>query len=123
MSNRGLSPIIHFYAQDFSPNVNDWGAFGSYLGGVLGASISTLALIGAVIAIYQQHQIDQRTKNHSIAADLMRSIERLEDTIDDSLKSVKIRVHYIGDEYEDTDALNALTGLMEGRLDVIPTPR
>src|SRR5438309_551396 len=74
--------LFFFHAQQFSDKVSDWGAFGDYFSGALGASISTLALIGAVIAIYQQHQTDHRVNNHAIASDLMRTIERLEDTID-----------------------------------------
>jgi hypothetical protein len=103
--------VFFFYAQDISTNVNEWGAFGSYLGGVLGVVISTLALIGAVIAIYQQHQTDQRVNNHTIASGLMRTIERLEDGIDCSLKNHTIRVHYAdGKTLRETDAFRMLTG-------------
>lgn len=99
-----------FHVQKISNNVNDWGAFGSYLGGVLGVSISILALSGAVIAIYQQHRIEQRVTDHTIAADLMRTIERLEDSIDTPLKQLKVKIKYPDSGVErDTDTFGILT--------------
>jgi len=101
-----------FYTQKVSINVNDWGAFGSYLGGVLGTSISILALIGGVIAIYQQHRTEQRVNNQTIASDLMKSIERLEDSIDSSLKELPVAVHYPDHKVRlDTNAFRILTGI------------
>lgn len=105
--------MFYFFVQDFSTDVNDWGAFGSYLGGVLGASISILALIGAVIAIYQQHAADRRVNNHTVASNLMISIERLEESIDSSLKKITIGIHDTkGDLNIDTDAFRILTGIV-----------
>lgn len=101
---------VFFHAQNISTDVNDWGAFGSYLGGVLGVSISILALSGAVIAIYQQHGTEKRVSNHTIAADLMRTIERLEDSIDGPLKDCKVKIKYPDCNVErDTDTFTVLT--------------
>jgi len=112
--------VFFFYAQDFSTNVNEWGAFGSYVGGVSGVFISTLALIGAVAAIYQQHQTDQRVNNHMIASGLMRTIERLEDSIDSPLKNHMIRVHDLhNNERRETDALSMLTEIYTPVFNVI----
>lgn len=86
--------VYFFHSYDFSKNVSDWGAFGSYFGGVLGASVSTLALIGAVIALRQQHIADKRYNDHAIASDLLRSVERIEDAIDRSLKELNISLVY-----------------------------
>lgn len=103
--------VLFFYGQDISTDVNDWGAFGSYLGGVLGVSISSLALLGAVIAIYQQHITNGRVNDHVIASDLMRSIERLEDDIDNALQKITIGVHKNEDNLHiETDAFRVLTG-------------
>jgi hypothetical protein len=81
-----------FHEAPLSNNIQDWGAFGSYLGGVLGATIPTLALIGAVIAIFQQQSAFLRSNNQILASDILRTIERLEDEIDRSLKEQEIRI-------------------------------
>lgn len=116
--------LLFFHAQNFSPNITDWGAFGSYLGGVMGASISTLALIGAVIVIYQNHKAEQRASNQAIASDLMKSIERLEDGIDSSLKTLTIRAHYPElNMHIDTEAFSVLTRIYPPKVSDSAIPR
>ena len=56
--------------------MNDWGAFGSYVGGVIGDSITPLALAGAVLAIFQQHNASVEDRNQVTAAAILRTIER-----------------------------------------------
>ena len=101
--------VKFFFYHDVSSDVNDWGAFGSYLSGAIGAPISILALVGAVIAIHQQNKTDKKVINHSLASDLVRSIERLEDTLDKDLSSLPITVHYPDCGFSlETDALRIL---------------
>jgi hypothetical protein len=102
-----------FYTQRVSTNVNDWGAFGSYVGGVLGASISILALIGSVIAIYLQQKTSRNEHNHRIASDLINTIERLENDIDSSLKELPVAIHYPDHKVRlDMNAFRILTGIL-----------
>lgn len=100
-----------FYDHNISKNVNDWGAFGSYLGGALGTPISVLALIGSVIAIYRQHLADQRENKQSVASDLLRSIERLDDSIEKNLKEMPIIFNMPGTNFPrvETNAYRLLT--------------
>lgn len=102
-----------FYTQKVSTNVDAWGAFGSYVGGVLGASISILALIGSVTAIYLQQKISRNEYNHRIASDLIKTIERLENDIDNSLKELPVAVHFPDHKTRlDMNAFRILTGIL-----------
>jgi len=101
---------VIFHTQEISNNVNDWGAFGSYLSGAIGAPISILALIGAVVALYQQHKTDIKVNDQAVSLELVRSIERLEETLDNALVKLTISIHYPDLKMNiETDALRVLT--------------
>lgn len=90
---------IKFYHRPLSDNVGDWGAFGSYVGGVLGATIPALALIGAVLAIFQQQIVFAKSNNQVLASDIFKTIERLEQEIDTTLKENKIHLNLVNYNY------------------------
>ncbi len=46
--------ITHFFNSDLSEKSSDWGAFGDYIGGVLGASYAFLALIALLLTLKLQ---------------------------------------------------------------------
>lgn len=101
---------LFFYSYDISDNVNDWGTFGSYLRGAIGAPISILALVGAVVALYQQHKSDKKAREQNIALEVVKSIERLEERIDSSLTQITIGINFPDDEINmKTDAYCVLT--------------
>ena len=101
-----------FYNNPLSSDMNDWGAFGSYVGGVIGASITPLALAGAVLAIFQQHNASVEDKNQSTAAAILRTIERIEDSIDSELKEHTYNIEYVDMGYSiNSNAYNILTNL------------
>lgn len=100
---------LFFHSYEISNNVNDWGAFGSYLSGAIGAPISILALIGAVVALYQQHKTDKKASDQYVALEIVKSIERLEETLDNALIKLTIGINYPDLEMSiETDAYRIL---------------
>jgi len=60
--------IIHFHNQNISTNIDDWGYFGSYFGGILSPFISLLSLIVIGYISYQiaKDDVSERRKQYVI---------------------------------------------------------
>ncbi len=102
--------IYVFYDNTLSSDISNWGAFGSYIGGVIGGSITSLALVGAVLALFQQHNAYIKDKKQLTANSILNAIERMEDDFDKELKEKSYRVNYIDIQHSiDSNAYNILT--------------
>ena len=102
-----------FHHGQLSSNLSDWGAFGSYIGGVIGGAITPLALVGAVMALFQQHNSSLKEKNEFLASGILNTIERIEDSIDNELKERAYKINYTDIEYSiDSNAYNILTNAL-----------
>ena len=99
-----------FNEASLSSHLTDWGAFGSYFGGVISAVITPLALVGAVMALFQQHNSSIKDKKQVTANNILQTIERVEDSLDNELKERKYKIHYQDIQYSiDSNAFNILT--------------
>lgn len=99
-----------FNDSTLSPDITDWGSFGSYIGGVIGGSITSLALVGAVLALFQQHNSYLKDKKQLTANSILNAIERMEDSFDAELKEKPYRVNYLNINHSlDSNAYNILT--------------
>ena len=67
--------VYHFENQinfSFSPKIQDWGALGSYIGGVLGAVFGFISFILLVITVLQQERQIEQQMERQINEDLTR---------------------------------------------------
>lgn len=102
--------LYTFSQNQLSTKLNDWAAFGSYIGGVIGGVITPLALVGAVLALFQQHNDSLKNKNQATAAEILKTIERVEDSIDKELKETSYTINYVGADHSvDCTAFSILT--------------
>jgi len=73
--------FIAFYNNPFSGDPGDWGVFGDYIGGVLGALTPLLAFVALLIQIRQQDRAHLQTE-----AELRRSIEATNTQLEEARK-------------------------------------
>lgn len=71
----------------FSKNPNDWGAFGSYAGGVLSPFFNFLTFVGLLLTIYIQTRQFKHLQEESKRTDVYRLIKKLVERIDNNYKN------------------------------------
>lgn len=82
--------VLKFHSSNFSANTQDWGAFGSYVSGVIGTIILTLTLYNLVQTKNQQNIMIKAQSNQILLQEQQNTISEIFYTTEMALKNYPI---------------------------------
>lgn len=74
------------FSNEFSQDNQDWGAFGSYLGGVLGPVVGLVTVLILVVTLLEQQSQMERQHKNELKQDILKLVDKAEAKIDGLLQ-------------------------------------